>query len=249
MSNGMILHCGGKEVDFAEVELVETPEPTETHFPLAHDRFVRGVRHHLKQGGFEIKEQHHALAHEGMRYFGVITLGNVGRGGDYNWTIGMRNSHDKAFAAGIAAGSRVLVCDNLCFNGEVTVMRKHTRNISADLNNRMTLAVGQLGQTLRLNDDRYEEYKSCKLSERDVNHLMIEALDAQIIPASRIPKVLGNWREPQQEEFQEHRNVWGLFNAFTEDFKRIQDPNAMLRRGQALHGMMDTVVGFDVTRN
>jgi hypothetical protein len=47
--------------------------------------------------------------------------------------VGIRNSHDKAFAAGIIAGAQVLVCDNLCFSGEILLARKHTGHIHYDL--------------------------------------------------------------------------------------------------------------------
>jgi len=245
----LLLHCGGERADFDDVELVETPEATDTHFPLPHADFIRGVRHHLEDGGYSITSQEHALTKDGQRYFGVISLGTTGRDGDYGWTIGLRNSHDKAYSAGIAAGSRVFVCDNLCFNGEVTVMRKHTRHIRDDLNQLMPRAIGQLGGMLTLNDNRYNQYKQRNLADREVNHLMIGALDAKIIPATRIPRVLENWREPKQEVWNEHRDVWGLFNAFTEDFKNISDANTLLKRGQSLHGLMDAFVGFNPSVN
>ena len=53
--------------------------------------------------------------------------------GDYNTVIGLRNSHDKVISAGVACGSGVFVCDNLCFSGEVKLARKHTANILTDL--------------------------------------------------------------------------------------------------------------------
>lgn len=245
----MLLHCGGKEVEFADVELVDTPESTTTHHPIPHSDFVRSVERHLDRGGFEIGETQHALAKDGLRYFGVMNLNVQGLAGDYNWSIALRNSHDKTYPAGLAAGSHVLVCDNLCFSGEVTVMRKHTSRILKDLDNRVTQAIGQLGGMLTVNDNRYGRYKEKSLRDPEVNDIMIRALDAQIIPSSRISKVLENWREPRQEVWKEHRNVWGLFNAFTEDFKHINDPSTFLKRGRALHGLMDTIVGFDVSRN
>ena len=33
------------------------------------------------------------------------------------------------------------------------------------------------------------------------HHLMVEAIRATIIPASRLPKVIGAWEEPRHEEF------------------------------------------------
>jgi len=52
---------------------------------------------------------------------------------DYAWIVGLRNSHDKTYPAGLVAGSKVFVCDNLCFSGEVRLSRKHTRHAVRDL--------------------------------------------------------------------------------------------------------------------
>jgi hypothetical protein len=38
---------------------------------------------------------------------------------------------------------------------------------------------------------------------------------ANVLPASRLPKVLEAWEEPKHEEFVP-RTAWSLFNAFTE---------------------------------
>lgn len=58
---------------------------------------------------------------------------------------------------------------------------------------------------------------------------------------SYIPDVLHEWREPRHDAF-EDRNVWSLFNAFTETLK--QAPVAELaKRTLALHGLLDVAVG------
>ena len=61
------------------------------------------------------------------------------------------------------------------------------------------------------------------------------------MPNRTIPEVLKEWREPRHEEFQP-RNIWSLFNAFTEALKGnlIELP----RRTEALHGLLDSHVGL-----
>ena len=39
------------------------------------------------------------------------------------------------------------------------------------------------------------------------------------------------------------RNAWSLFNAFTSVYREI-NPHTALRRGEALHGLFDAVVGM-----
>lgn len=44
---------------------------------------------------------------------------------------------------------------------------------------------------------------------------MVEAIRANVLAASRLPKVIEAWEEPRHEEFTP-RTAWSLFNAFTE---------------------------------
>jgi hypothetical protein len=71
---------------------------------------------------------------------------------------------------------------------------------------------------------------------------IIQALDAQVVPVTRIPDVLRQWREPRHPEFREGRTAWRLFNSFTEVLKGQLD--RLPRRTQALHGLMDSVCGL-----
>ena len=54
-----------------------------------------------------------------------------------------------------------------------------------------------------------------ELPPAHAHHLMVEAIRANVLPASRLPKVIEVWDEPRHEEFTP-RTAWSLFNAFTE---------------------------------
>ena len=51
----------------------------------------------------------------------------------YQYVLGLRNSNNKRFAAGVVIGIAPFVCDNLAFSGEVKLARKHTVYIKRDL--------------------------------------------------------------------------------------------------------------------
>jgi hypothetical protein len=44
---------------------------------------------------------------------------------------------------------------------------------------------------------------------------MVEAVKGNVVPASRLPKIIEAWEEPRHDEFRP-RTAWSLFNAFTE---------------------------------
>lgn len=239
--NQLIVHAGGQVVPRDAVFEVVTPDSTDTWFPVSHGKVLTSVQAHLETGGYQISSEQHCLSHEGNRYFGILTLASE-RTPDYTWAVGLRNSHDKTFPAGLSAGTRVFVCDNLAFNGEITVSRKHTRFIMRDFEQLTLNAVGKLANQLGKMDDRVERYKNHTLDDLHAHDLMVRAIAAQVIPLTRLQDVLREWREPQHTEFQV-RNLWSFFNAITETFKGV-NPDLAIKRGGALHGLLDSVVGL-----
>ena len=235
---GMLLHCGAELVSRKQLWEVPTPRNTETWYPLAHSNVLDEVHDQLDSCGFIVTEEAHALSHDGQRYFGVLNITLPGRGlFDWSWAIGIRNSHDKTFPAGLVAGTKVFCCDNLAFSGEVQISRKHTRFAERDLRHLTARAVGQLGSRLQTLDDRILTYNETRIDDQRAHDLVIRALDAGAITTTQVPDVLHEWREPSHSEFLP-RTAWSLFNAVTEVHKRV-NPHTACRRGEALYGLFD----------
>lgn len=248
--NGLMVHAGARKVFADQLTEIATPAATSTWCPIPHKALLDGVQGSLVRSGFKILSQEHALGAEGDRYFGLLTVGFDGASAvDYATVVGIRNAHDMSFTAGIACGSSVFVCDNLAFSAEVTIARKHTRFITRDLPGLIESAVGRLGGLRRHQDERIRTYKQTELSDGRVHDLLIQALDARIVPVTRIPDVLQEWRSPRHPEFAAAgKTAWRLFNGFTQVLK----DSSLFRRPQAtqaLHGLVDTACGMSVSRN
>lgn len=235
----LMVHAGGLTAERAQVNLVKTPAATDTWKPIPHDRFIDGVISSLDRSGLHVVSEAHALGHEGQRYFGMFQLKNGNNPADYSLVVGLRNSHDKSFPAGLVVGSGVFVCDNLAFSGEVKIGRKHTVFIERDLPNLIQSAVGKIGDLRKSQDNRIELYKRFEMSDTQAHDIVIQALDNRVAPVTYIPDILREWRTPRHPEFAQAKNGWRLFNAFTEILKEsslFERPRAT----QALHGLMDT---------
>jgi hypothetical protein len=161
---------------------------------------------------------------------------------DYAWVVGLRNSHDKTFPAGLVAGTSVFTCDNLAFSGEVKISRKHTRFATRDLRHLTARAVGKLGDRFHGLDRRIDAYRDCPVPDWAAHDLVIRAMDCRAITPKQVPNVIGEWRAPSHEAFRP-RTLWSLFNAFTEVYK-AQNPSLTIHRSEALHGLCDGVVGL-----
>jgi hypothetical protein len=243
-SRGMLLHCGAENVSRDEVFETSTPAATDTWYPLAHRSLVTEVEGQLEAAGFSLTAESHALSHDGDRYFGVFEVSTPDRAEQaHGWVVGIRNSHDKTYPAGLVAGSHVLCCDNLSFTGEVRISRKHTKFAVRDLRHLTSRAVGQLGDRFHQVDERIHAYRDRPLTDPKAHDLLVKAIDCRAITATQVPKVLQEWRKPSHDDFAP-RNAWSLFNAFTEAHKGL-NPHMLIARGQALHGLFDGLVGIN----
>lgn len=242
--SGLLLHCGGQKVDFEEVQNSITPEPQDSHYPIPHARILELATEGLEAQGLHVVSGEHALANDGMRYFGLLQLANGSNRDDFGLIAALRNTHDKSFAASMALGSRVFVCDNLAFSGEVTFARKHTRYALNDLPRLVNEALGRLGSMKRSQEQRIEGYKAAELSDDQAYAAIVRATLAKVLPNARIKDVVEQWHEPLHSEF-EPRTGWSLFNGFTEVLKQYP-AEQIPSRTQILHGIMDSACGLQM---
>ena len=215
----LILHRGGWEATKADLASVLVPEATDSYIPVPYGRFVEEVELHVPRFGLRIVSEQFALGRQGMQMFGVLTCANGHANQDFALVIGLRNSLDRSLAAELLAGSKVFVCDNLAFSGEVKASRKHTVHIFRDLPDLIYRMLSKVQVMQERTVAEIATMKARSLESKEADHLMVESIRANAMPASLLPKVLERWEKPYQPELFEGRNAWLLFNAFTEVMK------------------------------
>jgi len=129
----LTVHAGGRFATRDELSFIPVPVETESYTPVPHNHLAETLttigRDILK--GYALESEKYALAREGNQMFGVLTF--KGERSDIGLSVAFRNSYDKSMAIGIAIGAKVFICDNLALAGDVTVLRKHTGNVWATL--------------------------------------------------------------------------------------------------------------------
>ena len=250
--------CGGNHslVSLDQVASVPTP-PVEyrkkenaqgvrniSYQPVAHHDVVNRTRDSLAKSGFTIQDEVHSLARDDKHYFGLFAVDHPNReASDRGCVVGVRNSHDKTFPAGLCAGDAPFVCDNLIFTNTIKLARRHTCNILNDLDFMINRALGKLFGFWHGQDSRIDAYKNRTLGNVYANDLIIKAAQAGALPKSKIIDVVNQWESSDHPEFWD-RNVNSLYNAFTEVYKGnlVQLPN----RSDALHSVLDGFVDFNI---
>ena len=154
-------------------------------------------------------------------------------------SVGVRNSWDKSFPLGFAAGSRVFVCDNLAFRSELVVRRKHTVNGMKAFGTAIGSAVASLTSFKEAEEVRIRRMAEMELAPAAASHVILSAFRRGIISSLQLPKVCAAWEEPAHEDFRP-RTAWSLFNAFTEVLKprAVAAPQAFVAQTIRLNGLM-----------
>lgn len=249
MNAPLVIHAGGYAATLDQIANVITPAPTDTHYPISHIGLYESVRHRMIEAGYEIRSESYALHDRngvaGANFFALLELESLRD--DYSLVVGLRNSHTYQYAAGLVMGSRVFVCDNLAFSGEIRLARKHTRNIVRDLPAVVAAGVGRLNDLRMTQAERFDLYRRRELTVAEYDHAIVEMLRARAMPSSDIPRILAEIDKPSHVE---HLNedgkptVWTLYNAFTETAKG-GNLFTLPKRTHALHAVCDGVVSYD----
>ena len=253
--------CGGNRtlVEFDQVVGVPTPpveyrkkenangERAVSYQPVAHHELVNRTKSFLSDQGFTIQDEVHSLARANQHYFGLFAVDHPNReASDRGCVVGIRNSHDKTFPAGLCAGDAPFVCDNLIFTNTIKLARRHTRNILNDLDTTINRAIGKLFNFWHGQDQRIEAYKNRSIGNVLAHDLIIKAVRAGALPKSKVLDVADQWASSDHLEFRD-RNVNSLYNAFTEVYKG--NLVALPNRSDALHSVLDSVVDFDINNH
>ncbi len=219
-------HAKSVLVGRQDLKDLPTPEPTATHFPIPHSRFVETLAESLYFRHLEIVGEEFAVSPDGMRFFGALTL-NVEESG-VRIALGLRNSHDKSFSLGLTVGHRVFVCDNLALFGDYApVMRKHTKHVEIEA--LLAVAIDDMQRKFDPMRRQIAFFRGCDLSDQRAKLIIYDAFLGGL---ADLPKHLGavvheHYFEPKYPEF-EARTLWSLENAFTSALKELE-PVARLR--------------------
>ena len=194
----MSLIFGNKTNTLEEVAAVQTPASTGRHTPIPHITLIDETRKALIAAGFEIVEEAHQLARDGQRYFGGFALTRSDLVGEKRQIVaGLRNSHDKAFAAGLCIGNRMIVCSNLCFSSEKVIGRRHTTHILRDLPSIIANVIGSLVAEWFDMEKRIESYKGCTLSRQEAAELAVRLVDGGALMKQKLYDVIQLWEKPE----------------------------------------------------
>ncbi len=104
MSESTLIAYEGK-ITREQLALVPTPPATATHHPVPHHEIVQTLIEALSFRHIGVVKDEYAVSKDGMKLFGVLDL-EAGFDG-CQFSIGLRNSHDKSMRLALTAWARL----------------------------------------------------------------------------------------------------------------------------------------------
>jgi len=241
--SSLMIHCGGRNVTRDQLFNLETPASTATHFPVAHSDMLEIIENEVirKFNIADVSELDAAygISQDEQQMFGVISMKLDSD--KHSVSYGFRNDHGKKLCALFGAGSHLFVCDNLQFSnsGVINISRKHTRNIHRDLRFAIHDAVAASTDEYESIVAGWERQKAMPLTLDDGFSAIGRAIGRGTLLPNQASVAFKEWKQSSYEEFADHRNVYGLQQAYTEAAKKGA-PQLTLNRHAKISEFFDT---------
>lgn len=223
---------GDVHVSRSQLAEVATPSATATWYPIPHQTVAATVLDTLEGRGYRIDRENWILAKRGLRVFGVIDLtvpitGQDSPGQGTTISLGVRSSFDKKLPLGIVAGSRVFVCSNLAFSGEISYKRRHTRNGFDDFRRQIDEAIDRLPAFRSMESARFDSWMNFELRPEQADALVLAMFEGGHIGMRMFRPVMDELRNPTFDDFSGRLTVWSLFNRITTALRKRADERAL----------------------
>lgn len=230
----LCLHAGAAAITRAELSILPVPAARGARHicrPFIED--VELVDHFLGGEGYAITDEAFGVktGQDGLpaQFFGAIEIRPKTLSGEYipaagdkdfALTVGIRGSYDQSLQRGLAVGSRVFVCDNLAFSGEITINTKQTLNVASRIPGLLRDAVQRIPGVAEQQNYRFDAYRNKQIKRWAGDAVLIECVRRGILNPSNVGQAIKEWDEPRHAEHAAQGfSAWRLFNAVTEAIK------------------------------
>jgi len=206
----LMLHCGAEAINREDlINVLPLPEHFggARHNPVSYIEYVDQVAEAITSQGYVINNEKFGVDQDGGKFFGLMEIAPAIEGEfipandkEYGLMVGLRGSYNQSLARGLAIGSRVFVCDNLAFSGEVTFKTRQTTNINNRLPGMIRNSIDQLLDMSLVQAKRFDAYKGMELKPRWGDAAIIECVRRGVVNPSQVGKVITEWDKPSHDE-------------------------------------------------
>ena len=263
--------------------LEDIPKETETYQPIGFHELVEIVKESANASSLEIcysgeldkykididdVKEDYLISKNHKQFFGTLTYGlkeNINYRKDpeieniygppdiTDLTIGIRSSYDKTMSSGIAIGGRVVVCSNLMFVGDITYMRKHTKNSIDDIINQMDNAIKEQVVEYHETQLAIKRFKNINIKHKVGNYLLGNLFGNRLINGGQLLTASNCWNNLYyHQQFMQNcdnvlgneidKTLWVLYNCITEGLKKNTPMNMMTQHKKVHDAFVEDII-------
>ena len=248
MSHLMYNSATDIKVERDYLENLRTPAPMGSrHAPYPFYSFATDTVRAIEDAGFAVTQEDYAITKDEQRLFGLLNVSRpqdstlkttlyVGESDssfgvpvpvadlhkpDWNMLVALRGSHDQSVSRGLAIGSRVMVCSNLCFHGDLGNWNsKQTTHISHRIPEMVADAVAGLGNARQRLTVDFDKFNTQQITRDQGDNVLLDIFRSGGFSPSQLGRAITDWDKCSVEEHTANgRNVWWLFNSATHALK------------------------------
>ena len=222
------------KIDRDDMRHLKTPPSLGSrHLPYSFEDFSNTVCREIVRAGFTIDAEEFVVTKDQSRLFGLVHVSQPSSLQEYTaltstavvpgWSqlVGLRGSHDQSISRGLAIGSQVTCCSNLCFHGDLGNWHsKQTINLADRLPSMVADAVTGLGKANRTLTVDFDTFNRADIKRHQGDTILLDIFRSGGFSPSQLGRAITDWDECSVEEHMANgRNLWWLFNAATQALK------------------------------
>lgn len=218
-----------------ELKAIPAPGRTKTWNPIPHYEVLDKVNEVFTSQGITVLDTRVDVVNEGAQAFVAHTV-DIDGNNDKSFQVGWRNSLDKSLSLGFTAGTTIMVCSNLVFNGEWIDFRRHTGRLDMETVHEMALKGVQLGiEKSQTFGAWMDNLRGIPTRPKDPEYLFVQMLRRDIVTRNKALDLLNAYDE-EVDRYGE--TLYTVYNAATQTF-RDAAMYLITQRSPKLNGLMD----------
>lgn len=252
---GKLMYSSSAELmTLAEIKMLPKPESQGPHHhPYPFFDYITDVKDAMELQGMMVMSEEYALQHDGQQLFGVLEVEVPGitdvEDKEWKLLVGIRGSHDRTVSRGLVIGSQIMVCDNLCFSGAISLRTKQTTHVEERIPDLIHEAVSQIPKLAKIQNSKLDQYKGVELRTPWKEKALVELFREGALSGNQLPIAIQELFNPSYEEHGEFDGtVYGLMQACTQALKptgTAHNPATAADRSIKLSKHLDRLAGTE----
>lgn len=246
-----------KPVNRAMLSSIVTPPALgRFHRPYSFAEYVTDVHEALDRQNIQVHSEEYAVTKTEKKLFGLMEIeppaleGELIEKKDWNLMLGLRGSHDQTIPRGLVIGTRVIVCSNLCFSGDIAqISSKQTLRLRSRLPGLIGQAVARIPALAQRQVKVFDAYRNHQMTAKQGDAGLVDVYRRQGLTSAQLGKAITEWHEPAHNEHGEQGwTAWRFMNAITEALKPTGshvNMDLVNRRSQIATRVTNELAGVD----